>query len=71
MTKSDLKTRLESLTDSLDAIIRSSPGILPKEPTTQEIVGYSSALTSLSFAMKDIDRAIVHLGEMEGGDAGT
>lgn len=67
MTKAEIKDALESLKGSVDSIIRSSPGILPQEPTTEEITAYSAALTSLSFARTDIDRAIVHIDEMKKG----
>lgn len=67
MTKAEIKEALESLKGSVDSIIRSSPGILPQEPTTEEITAYSAALTSLSFARTDIDRAIVHIDEMKKG----
>ena len=67
MTKAEIKEAMESLKGSVDSIIRSSPGILPQEPTTEEITAYSAALTSLSFARTDIDRAIVHIDEMKKG----
>lgn len=67
MTKAEIKEALESLKGSVDSIIRSSPGILPQEPTTEEITAYSAALISLSFARTDIDRAIVHIDEMKKG----
>ena len=67
MTTPEIRTALDALNGTLDGILRESIGILPDQPTAQEISAYSAAITSLSFAMADIDRALVHIDEMKKG----
>lgn len=71
MTKAEIKECLETVRKAVDGIIRNSPSILPEQATSQEITEYASALGNLKFAMDDIDRAISHINQMKGGDAGT
>lgn len=76
MTKLEITESLRSLKDSIEDVVRSSPSILPEKPSMEEVSGYAAAMNSLSFALTDIDRAIVHIGEMnaavpKGGDAGS
>ena len=67
MNRTEIKLAMHSLKDSIDAVIRESPGILPEKPSTSEVSAYAAAMNSLSFALTDISRAIVHIDEMEGG----
>ena len=63
MTRTEIKLAMHSLKDSIDAVIRESP----EKPSTSEVSAYAAAMNSLSFALTDISRAIVHIDEMEGG----
>ena len=71
MTRAEIKDELDAVRSAVSDIIRFSPSILPKQATVQEITEYASALGNLNFVMTDLGRAIEHIDQMKGGDAGT
>lgn len=69
MTIPEIRTALDSLKISIDGILCDSMSIIPEQPTTNDISAYSAAITNLSFAVVEIDRALMHIDDIEKGGA--
>lgn len=64
---------LDSIHDQLEAVIKASPTLVPKEPSLMDISNYSSAVTNLNWALDETLKAkerLLEIGRAPGEKGG-
>lgn len=59
--KRSVAERLDLIRTLIEGVIVDSPSMIPEQPSLEQISNYAHAMSNLSMALDDLDRAKNHL----------